>query len=253
MAIYGCTNPHAANFNAAADTDDGSCVYVNKVGNNCYAFEDAPAMLNQGFTLSWALDEGNWVFYHDYIPDFYFSTREKFFSLHNRKVYRHHEGPRGLFYDGVIKPFFIDIVFGAEKDMILNTVKWISEVFNVQGIEQEFLTFTHITVWNSHQCTGRIPMQHLMDVFLPEQQVKVKGEWVFDNFMNKLVNRDGDFLKSLFENFEVDTAKLTTNRPWFDESYMEGKYFIVRLEFDNTDGNALLLHSAEITATESIK
>jgi len=157
--IQGCTNPAASNYNPSANIDNGSCVYKNKIGSICYLFEDVALsqIVDKSYTLSWSIEGENWVFYHDYIPDFYFDTREKLFTLQNGGIWKHNKGPVGSYYDG-IKSFFVDVVFNGADEMTLNSINWVTQVLDQIGNTEESTTFTHITIWNSYQCSGRIAM-----------------------------------------------------------------------------------------------
>src|SRR6185295_6985878 len=95
MAIPGCTNSVAVNYNPAAEVDDGSCKYLDKVGGICYYWtEIAPNQVNNlGFTISYSMEDDNWIFYHDYIPDFYFRTKKTLHALNLGTVYKMNQGP----------------------------------------------------------------------------------------------------------------------------------------------------------------
>ena len=92
-------NPAAVNYNPQATQDDGSCYYLNKVGETCYGFEDVAGLLDQSFTMSWDISSGNWTFFHDYIPDFYFSVREQLFNGKAGQLFVMNKGLPGIYHN----------------------------------------------------------------------------------------------------------------------------------------------------------
>lgn len=254
MFMNGCTNPNAVNYNPNATVEDYSCVYLEKYNSQCYAFKDvAPdKVIDKSFTLSYSINGKDWVFFHDYFPDFYFSTKNQLFNLKDRKIYINNKGLPGIYHDTAPKAFFIDAVFSAaNEEMILNSVQWISEVIN-QGKEIEFSTLTHITIWNNQQCTGRIAIQDVFDNLEFEAR-KTQGVWSFDTFRDMIATYGSKFLLDIFNNFAVDTSKLDMGKPWFDQDLIHDTWCVVRFEFDNVSGNQLVLHSAGINASKSFR
>jgi len=249
--ITGCRNPAAINYNSAADTEDYSCIYLVKYNGVCYALRDVPpeAITDQSLTLSYSLESKEWVFFHDYIPDFYFSTRSQLYSIKDNRVYIHHKGNPGVYYGGSPNSFFIDCIFPIDGEAVLNAVNWLSEVFNV-SMEVEFSTITHITIWNNQQCTGRIA---IADVFagLEYQARKTEALWSFDTFRDMVANTGTQFLLDIFNNFAVDTSNINMDKPWFDQDLIHDNWYTVRLEFDNTSGKDFILHGADLDVTKS--
>lgn len=249
-----CTNPKAVNYDPAATVDDGSCIYLHKVGGVCYAFRDLyeNEKLDQSFSLSWSLEGNNWVFFHDYIPDYYFSTREKLWSVKDNSIFEHNAGAPGVYYDGVPKPFFIDVVFNGNGEATLNSLNWLSEVLE-NGIVKREQTLTHITIWNSRQCTGRIALEHIFKDLQYKTHRETMGKWSFDDFRDKVKEEGVAFLQDLFHNFAVIGSALSNSIPWFEQQLMEDNYFIVRFEYDNSSGNKIYLHETEADASPSYR
>lgn len=256
--VTGCTNPAAANYNPNANSDDGSCIYVNKINGVCYAFKDAPQVLNQSFTLSWSLaGANNWVFFHDFIPDFYFSTRQQLYNLKGGQIFEHNAGVPGVYHDpGTVYSFFLDVVFrsGDEKkpEMTLNAINWITTVLKSDGSVDPFTTLTHITVWNSYQCSGRIPLSQVFND-LEYGVRKTKGTWSFDDFRNLLLKDGVAFLDTIFNNFAVLPGATSPDVPWYEQQELEDNYFFVRFEFDNSTGQKIYLQEVNIDANESFR
>lgn len=252
-------NPAAVNYDPSADADDGSCIYLVNVAGTCYQFQDYTGILDRSFTLSFALEGDNWVFFHDYIPDFYFHTREKLHTIKNSKIYTHNEGPAGQYFpndegDTVKSPFFVDIVFRSEEEMTLNSVKWVTEIMDrVSGLNEEFKTLTHITIWNAWQATGRIPLAQVFEALEVKNVRKTQSEWHFNDFRDLVISRGASIVGTLFQNFAINNGNINTEMPWYDRKLMEDKYFVIRFEFDNSEDKVVFLHDVDIDVTKSTR
>lgn len=275
----GCTVPWAKNYNPGADTDDGSCIYLQKVGGVCYEFSDVPVqnLLDRSFTLSYALTRG-WSFYHDYNPDFYFHTRNRLMNLKDGKGYYMNEGIRGKYHDNIVNPFFIDVIFaglpalkmaGQQRyttiqeplpAMVLDAVNWVSEVRatgnNPDIDDQPALyeeTITAITVWNNYMTSGRIlldsPKVSLEMVNNRNSELK----WTMSKFRDIIKTRGVNFLLDIFADYAIDGNNTLAVQPWFKQKLIEGKYFIVRFEFDNNNNKQITLHDLDVDVSKSYR
>ena len=251
--IIGCTNPTAVNYNPAASIEDYSCLYLVKQDTHCYAFKDSnyEEVIDKSYTLSFSLDQKDWVFFHGYVPDFYFSGRNQLFNLKNTKIYKHNLGAPGVYHSPVPQSFFVDAVFSNDTEMVLNSLNWLTEVLSGRN-EQEFSTLTHITIWNNQQCTGKISLSQVFQDLNYEVR-KTQALWNFDSFRDAVKTYGVSFLKNLFNNFNVDTTNIDLNKAWFDQDLMHDNFFIIRFEFDNTTGNTIFLHGAGIDASKSYR
>lgn len=252
--MLGCTNPAAENYNEIATEDDNSCVYLVSMEGQCLQFEDiAEKPVDESFTLSFDTVDKQWAFFHDYQPDFYIHTRQSLYNIKNSKIYKHNEGPRGLYYDRTQPaPFFIDVAFVNKDTATLNAVKWISEVRaggsdiddNSAALYNE--TITAITIWNNYQCSGRIVLDKNKPALMDNNNRNSLQNWSFNDFRD-ITLENVQFLDNLFNDFKVLPNTVKTSMPWFDKSLIEGKYFIVRFEFSNTADKQITLHDMDIS------
>lgn len=252
----GCMNTGAVNFDPTATTDNGSCIYLEKIDGVCYKFTDysIDGVVDKGFTISYALESNHWTFFHDYIPDYYFHTRERLHLIKARNVYVANEDEPGKLFDtSVRKSFFIDVVFRTDDEQTLNTINWISERLGTTGQDQEFATLTHLTIWNSYQCTGRIPIAQSFDGLTVSNIRRTQAEWSFNDFRDLVATRGTKFLGDIFHDFAVDTSTIDANLPWYEKKLLEDNYFIVRFEFDNSSNNVVFLHDVKTTTTKSTR
>ena len=252
----GCKNPNAVNYSPTANPEDYSCVYLFKNQDNCHWFKDVLPEDNKdkSFTMSYSVKSGSWVFFHDYFPDMYFHTREQLFNAKNSSIWKHHGGQPGWFHQEMVEPnvaksFFIDVVFQNDKNLILETINWMTDFLSGQT-DQPFQTLTHITVWNSHQHSTRVPLSKLQP-FKSQTARNTKGEWIFTDFRNLLIDKGVEFLQDIFQDYLVVDAQTDPTMNWYRKELLTDKWFCVRFEFDNTSNVQLVLHDTTVQAIKS--
>lgn len=204
------------------------------------------------FTLSYSLSSDNWVSFHDYIPQGYLRQRDNVYSLFYNRVYKHNAGDYGVYYSPNVLPFYIDIPFYAQQegDKIeykLDSISWNSETF---PRKEEYLTATHISIYNQYQCSGRIALYNLD--WLNLNYRKIGSTFHFDKFRD-IINQRGDtFLSDIFSGFEIDQSKLGALF-WHQKSLFKDKVCIVRIEFDNIANVEFSLQSVTVTPSISYR
>lgn len=281
----GCTSPTAKNYDPSATSDDGSCVWLNEVGSTCYEFEQVPAneIADTSFTVSLALNpdtmqpEG-WTFFHDYFPDAYVHTRTKLINLKNSVPFYQSAGPKGVYHDSTVHPFFIDVLMAGlpalneapyaryqqayrpYPTLILNSVNWVSEVRNTgndPAIDNQralyLETITAITIWNQYETTGRIPLDAGVLGFNPENNRNSQETWNFNGFRNILDNLTDQFIDDIFHDYQVLSGAVNTNLEWWNQRLIEGKYFIIRFEFDNNNNKQITLSDVDAEISKSFR
>lgn len=251
--MNGCVNPKAVNYNPSADVDDHSCLYLMKHGGNCHLFTDfiPDTTHDKSFTLSYSLLNNSWVFFHDYLPDYYIHTRDSLYALSSGQVYKFHEGQPGIYLGNTQpKPFFIDVIFKGDGDMILETINWTCE-FISSSTEFDLGTLTHISIWNNNQHTGRIVLNELFQDLQYRQMRRTKGEWSFNDFRDIIATEGEPFLLDIFNDYALDTSKTNLNMGWYDQKVLQDKWFCVRFEFDNSSQGKFTLHDTNIQALKT--
>jgi len=236
--MAGCTNPNAVNFDSAQTVEDYSCLYLFKHNGTCHLFKDVlpDAIEDKSFTVSFSMKGNNWVFFHDYIPDLYIHTPDNnLWTLKDNQFYQHNVGKPGVYYDDQPRSFFIDVVFVSEirktlgmvgsdafkqtGDMLLHSVQWMSEYLD-NGAEQPYKTLTHISIWNSKQHTGRIPLDAQFRPLKSNKDRRTQGSWSLDKFRDVL-------------------------------QMLQDQWFCIRFEFDNLSGATVQLHDMIIEAEKT--
>lgn len=267
--MNGCLNPQAVNYNSQSTVEDFSCLYLIKNAGNCYLFKDVlpNAIQDKSFTLSYSVLGGSWTFFHDYFPDLYIQTHQYLYNVKDNTIFKHHEGVPGVYHDPSPKPFFIDMVFTTEirrrlgmvgsdsfkesGDMILESVQWMTEVLQ-NNTDQIYQTLTHLSIWNSKQHTGRIPLDQKFTDLQYKQMRRTQGSWSMNDFRDLLQNNGTSFLLDLFNNYQLDiTAVPTGPIPWYNKKTIQDQWFTVRFEFDNTSKSSILLHDMIIQAVKT--
>lgn len=250
MPVSGCMNPNAVNYNPSATMEDNSCIYLVSHAGTCRKFTDyIDPSIDKSFTLSYSVLGKSWVFFHDYLPDMYIHTRDTFYPVKNSTIYKAHEGLPGTYFNGT-NSFFIDIVFRAESDLLLESISWVTEFLSTTGRDAQFDTLSHISIWNSSQHSGRIALSQVFDDLAYEAR-RTKGVWSFNDFRDILKANGEQFLLDVFHNYALDVNQVSSNVSWYDRALLQDKWFCIRFEFDNSSGKKVILHDTTITALKS--
>ena len=111
--------------------------------------------LDNSWTLSYSLDIGNFVSFHDYRPNMYFSSINNISTLYNKKIYKHNEENYNSIYGKPFK-FIVEMVMKSSNIMseVLNFIFILSEFHRDIGKKIDYLsTFTNAIFYNSYQCS----------------------------------------------------------------------------------------------------
>lgn len=195
------------------------------------------------FTVSYDLVKQEWSYSHDFIPDYIFNTRNSVYSFNEIDLYTHNIGDKGKYY-GVIYPFYVDYIFNDSPTIqkVLESIHWISKYKLSSNSINNRKTITSITIWNDQGTTGKINIitNETNSLFIDHNTKVVDEEWSFNDINDTVVDPTLPFISSLL----TDSRPISSNLAppvWYDSLPMRGKYFIVRLEYDNIDNKELYL------------
>lgn len=146
------------------------------------------------FTLSYSLDDNGWICFHNYTPDYLFSTGNNIFSFKNNKIYKHNiETKKGLYYDIIPYDSSITRIFnkGNRIDKLFFELEWITEVYNASNVLQRNETFNKLRLLTSYQDSGEIELIPFTSFGVNHNIRREKSTWKF----NKLRDFNNDVFK----------------------------------------------------------
>jgi YD repeat-containing protein len=201
---------------------------------------------DKNYTLSYSIETDNWVFFHDYVADYYLHSTNDLYSIKNNSIYLNSKGKKGVYYTDEIKPFFIDVVFRYEKEITLDAVMWTTEsIINYlqNEVNTEFNTITHISIRTNHQHTGRIKLYK--NNWHDKNYSMKNGQFSFNSFKNIVKRKAYDLVTDIFTDLQLNVnTELIDN--WYDKDNLESNFFIVRFEYDNQKESLMILKEVGI-------
>lgn len=222
-----------------------------------------PVSLRNDWTMSFSIKDNEWLSWHSYIPNFYASVPEKFYSWRtgNRNIWRHNvKGKYRTFY-GEEHPHIIEyvIIVNPINNYITNHLKLITRADVYDEDTKEFYedrntTFNKLVVYNNRQCSGELNLlvkeeQNLEDWFTVQTDNANDNSIIIDRtedtwYINDLRDLRTNYSKPIWnstitarnENYYIDKVlneeTLSQNKDWFDLESFRGKHLVVRYIFD---------------------
>lgn len=194
---------------------------------------------DRSYTISFSLNarqgKGAWASFHSYKPGIYLYNENNFFSaLNGPDIYIHNDkNNMGMFF-GLRYATFVDPVVRDKPGikMMLQSISWICDVED-ENINHYDKTLTHIGVYNNNQSSGLVPVIPFTNARNEE------NKWNFNKFR--------DIIKDRSKPFMTDRGDFITNNHNSQMAYYEKRrfrdtFFIIRLQYDNTDNKFLYLY-----------
>ncbi|MCK9429720.1 MAG: hypothetical protein M0R17_06915 [Candidatus Omnitrophica bacterium] len=204
-------------------------------------------------TMSYQFEKGQWVSFHDYIPDRYTWNSNGLYIFNNSKIYKMFAGNNGLF-SGIYYSSSIDFIFNQNKGerFLLRSVKWTTNL-EANNINYWNETISKLLVYSKNQCSNENTItkksySYVVGVMTPTGNTIYRdGEWIFNDVLDILSNPNYAVLDN---SFNVITSNMNYSKNWYDKSKFIGKFVIVRLIYTNSSTvRKLRISNVDIDAT----
>lgn len=229
-----------------------------------------PQFVNNGMTMSYSLKDRQWVSWHSYIPDFYLHDQERFYSWKNGLVnlWRHNMKNHYQTFYGEFKPFIIEYV---DVNNPLMTKLWDGLLLQTEAkkwddnveefVDQRYVTFNKILVYNTHQISDILEMivkDDTPDYILNQITNSTNSitidrnerDWTIndlrdirvDDTVPMFIKKVEDLQLDYFIDKIVNPAAVDENKDWTQMESFRDKFLVVRLIFDKFDNTRLLMN-----------
>jgi hypothetical protein len=222
---------------------------------------------NKSWTLSYSLLTGAFVSYHSYLPNYYITNNiDNYRSvLGNNKLYKQVDSNYRTYFD-TNYPSIIDYIIKHEKGVgTLETINYFQKC-ELNGTELKNETFNNLTVYNSNQSTGRIPIIYKKNPFdsvlNPNSLFITNNEhlWSISKFRDNVTNydiplfvKDWEYTKSNYPIDKVINPFAFNIKSPFEKEMLRDLYTEVRLEYKSDKNTNLMIDISIPIIKPSIK
>lgn len=217
-----------------------------------------------GYTISYDMIRKKFVSFHSYVPEYFIFDRYNFYSIKDRKIWKHNEGGFQEFY-GEIAPFSIEYAVNQSSARSRHSFIYENSVVDteanrwVEGQKVTNLPITFDRMWaiNSHQLSGEMSIEvdraNSPTNLLEEMQTKSDTIRWFREGMNYRYNQIRDnivspqmpILLTSECNIEkrLNPANYECKKTWDATHNFRDKYLIKKYIFDTYKDVQLVLKS----------
>ena len=235
-------------------------------------------------TNSFSLKDKSWVSWHSYLPNFYFSLQDKFYSWINGNnfIWRHNAIGSYQTFFGVYHPFIVEYV-SLPKPLLTKT--WENIIFQTEAkqfdeiseefVDKRFVTFNKILLYNTRQISGILNMivkdlKSTENLYLIEQVKNEVGniiidrnerDWSVNEIRDVRVDLDTPMFKKDFSSLQndyfidkiVNQNSINFNKDWFEMELFRDKFLVIRFIFDNNSTTKLIANYSHELVDQSIR
>ena len=230
-----------------------------------------PVEYNNSWTMSYSLKEKSWTSWHSYLPHFYISVPEKFYSWvpGDDSIWRHNVTGKYLEFYGIKKPFIIDYVSTSEGlvTKIWDSVNFILDSKEYDSDSKEYNhtnTFFNKAIFsNSIQCSGLLNIKlkdnededylgNQVDNLNVDEIIIDRNEknWSINNMRDTRVDYSKPIwlsnISAIQHEYYIDkvlnSVTLDSYKDWSEMESFRDKYLSIRLIFDKFVDTKLIMN-----------
>jgi len=246
----------------------GSFAYWNDLSLISIELTDTDYFTDISWTMTYSLKKNQWRSWHSYKGNIMFDNDyELFMAITPDILYRQEirntniENKYGKYFSNTPNEFFIEYVINIGEDYqtgqgvnvldnkLFEAFEWITEAYNSNKHNEYDKTFTKVLIYNENQCSGILTLT-------TSDLKEVDGTWRFNNFRdmvssytNKVINEG----KGIITADKVIAGTISSTKPWYKQYYINGKYIVIRMMYNNIDQNEIYLHGYEGKFRKSFK
>lgn len=251
------TSLNSAEYNLTVDGGDGYLELL-EISSDAptHLVSDYTFATDNHLTLSYSFDEKCWVCNHDYYPVQYARFAKELYAVDNymgSSFYKMRGGNPGVYFQRApstpIYPAYFDLVI--HKNVNINKI-WESVTAITKSvlsnIDKPLYTFSHIMLYNDHQCSGLVIFSYqTKDWFNNQYARRINDKWFFNNFRDRVVDVN---LRILDDSGNPIASNVITTKDYYDKNVFLSNFIVIRVYHDNIDTRTIYFNDIDMIVRE---
>ena len=205
-------------------------------------------------TISYYPRHKQWVSFHTILPNMLFNNRNGIYMINsttNSGLYKLNDATTyGNYHAGTTySATHVDICYAQPYNIDKKYVSfsWNTTIMSIVEKDLSLLTFDSLIIYNYHRHSNGIDLT--LQTFDEGNVRNTNGAWHFNSFEDLLKTKTLKVVDSLdireLQFITIDTPDLVTE--WYDKSMFVDTWTIIRLIFDNSGGDGIIINGVGTT------
>lgn len=229
---------------------------------------------DKSFTISYSYNLDAWASFHSFVPDYFLYNRNNYYTVLDKKVYRHNVSCKYQNYYNSIVPFIVDFPVITKPSIMANTyttLHWNSFAYECDDkcnqLFKNDISFNKLLLFNSRQSTGILDLNFSKGGYLRTEPTYPnvnfdRNERHFslnnirdyvDNYDLPMFISDCETLCNCDINKMFNNEIINPNKHYTQLQRLRDTYAIARFILDNKDNIKLVMDYLITTSKTSIR